>query len=306
MPEGFDPLRASRGQLELYGFPPRPDKVKHTKHAKNSKHAARWEKLMSRRFKVVPPTFEIIDGGGMPLPTQVVKTAESSTSSSWCGAVITGSSFIGVSGEWIVPNPCPTSGDDKTYVSYACIGIDGWTSSDNVAAGTSQQVEFSNSSWVGTSRAAFAWYQWYPALSVKISNFTVNFGDTIDCSVWSTSDTNCTIWMYNWGTNVSTSFAVTAPDDTTLVGDSVRWIMGAASDSDGNQYPMPNIQTTFFSNCYAETDSSDSSDSDSNDNDSDSDDTYDLSDVDNLVYMITDDANVGVKVVSDSVLSFYY
>jgi hypothetical protein len=285
MPEGFDPLCASPEQLELYGFPPRPDKAKH------AKHAARWEKLMLRRFKIVPPIFKIIDRGCIPLARRMLKTAESSTSSNSCGAVITSTNFTEVWGEWIVPNPFPSSSGEKTYPSWAWIGID-----SGLVAGTGQQVDVSSSS--GTTRGAWAWYEWYPALSVEISNFTVSFGDTIDCCVWATSDTTSTIRMSNWGSNVTTSFSITAPSGTTLQGDSVGWIMQGPDDGDGSQYAMPNIQTTFFSHCYADTDSSDSSDSGSET----SDDDYDLSDAEK-VYMFKNGRDVcDAEVISDTVL----
>jgi Peptidase A4 family len=142
-PEGFDPLQGTTEELEKHGLPPRPDKEK------SPDLAAKWERLMSQPLKFVHPAFKIVERDRVPLPTQVVKTADTSYSGNWSGAVLAQSGdeepFNYVVGEWIVPNPYPSATVDATYVSGAWVGIDGWGSSGDVLqGGTLHDVVVSN------------------------------------------------------------------------------------------------------------------------------------------------------------------
>lgn len=70
-----------------------------------------------------------------------------------------------------------------------------------------------------------AWFEWYPNYETAISNFPVNPGNYIWVEIWNTSPTQGNAFMYNASTATSVSIAFSAPSGTSLVGNSVEWIV---------------------------------------------------------------------------------
>jgi hypothetical protein len=58
-------------------------------------------------------------------------------------------------------------------------------------------------------------------------NFPINIGDTVDCVICTTGSgaTEASIFFSNLSTGLSTSFKITAPANTKLVGNSAEWIV---------------------------------------------------------------------------------
>ncbi len=80
-------------------------------------------------------------------------------------------------------------------------------------AGTATEVTGGNSS------VCYAWWEWYPAVSVKIANFPFIPGDAARLLICSTGPASAYFSYTNITSKRYTSFSVTAPIGTALVGD---------------------------------------------------------------------------------------
>ncbi len=69
------------------------------------------------------------------------------------------------------------------------------------------------------------WWEWFPAGEVAITNLPVSAGDIMYCLICVNSTTTATVYLTNQSSGVSTSFSITAPRGTTLVGNSAEWIV---------------------------------------------------------------------------------
>jgi hypothetical protein len=256
LPKDFDPLHATPEELIQYGLPPQPDKTK------APKQAASWERLMSKlpKFKFVQPKFKILEDhqSSSSTSTEVKAAPEADThittrTPNWAGAVLNATSnenFKNIMADWLVPNPYPGSDVDGTYHSSAWIGIDGWTSSDVLQGGTSQDVTLKSGE---LTRDIYAWCKWYPALPIRIDNVSVSAGDTVNCFIWATSKRTSKKTAYfnifNWGTWEWSSICLTAPKDTELQGDSAEWIMEDSSYF--GKCGMSDFGSIMFRSCWA-------------------------------------------------------
>jgi hypothetical protein len=220
-PEGFDPLKSDDRSLALYGFPSRPS---------DPKMAARWEQVMRRGLRFIEPQFRAMPYKRRRLP-EVSKDAHGvETTGIWSGAVVhapAGQTFRWVEGTWTVPNAFPPGGaqDNVWYSASTWVGIDGIDGSGDVLqAGCDSDVMKSGSS---ISRQLNPWWEWFPAGSFWISNLPIAQGDTVNCLICVTagSNTEATIFLYNVTSNLAAHFIATAPQGTTLVGNTAEWIV---------------------------------------------------------------------------------
>jgi hypothetical protein len=176
-------------------------------------------------------------------PSGAVRAAavENATSTNWSGSAVfaaAGDKFGWVEGEWTVPDPSDPKGGKSSYYSSAWIGIDGWGSGDVLQAGT-------ESSLVNGSKKVYAWWEWYPNYEVAISNFPVSAGDTMYCLICVNSPTTASIYLTNDSTDQSTSFNITAPSGTTLVGNCAEWIVETPSVG-GSPTTLPDYGVVYF------------------------------------------------------------
>jgi hypothetical protein len=221
-PDGFDPVTADDRALLAYGYPSRP---------KDPELLERWERMLSRRVRLIQPTFRAMPYKRRRLPKVAPGAAHGTeTSDIWSGAVVhapAGDSFKWVEGEWTVPNafPPPHAVDGVWYSASTWIGIDGIDGSGDVLqAGCDSDVMTSG----GTiQRQLNPWWEWYPAGSFWISNLPVAQGDTMDgvICVDAGSTTTATIYLLNITSGVGASFRATAPSRTSLVGNSAEWVV---------------------------------------------------------------------------------
>jgi hypothetical protein len=242
-PAGFDPLTAEPRELLAYGFPARPDA------RTEPKLYAQWRRRASRRYTRIEPEFVRNTDkvhGPMRGPSATSTGAHASavadaTSTNWSGSAVFAASadkFSWVEGEWTVPDPADPKGGKSSYYSSAWVGIDGWGSPDVLQAGT-------ESSLVNGVRRVYAWWEWYPDYEVAISNFPVSPGDTMYCLICVNSPTTASIYLTNDSTDQSTSFNITAPSGTTLVGNCAEWIVETPSVG-GQPTTLPDYGVVYF------------------------------------------------------------
>ena len=249
-PADFDPLSADDRALVAFGYPPKPDQHR------EPKLYAQWRRRVSRRSTRVEPVFVRQPGkvhgpmrGPSAEPEALAAAREEradATSTNWSGSVVfasSGDSIGWVEGEWTVPDPDDPHGGQSSYYSSAWVGIDGWGSGDVLQAGT-------ESSLVNGSKQVYAWWEWFPDFEVKISNFPVNAGDTMYCLICATSTTAATIYLTNDSTDQHTSFQITAPSGTTLVGNCAEWIVETPSVG-GKPTTLPDYGVVYFDDGFA-------------------------------------------------------
>jgi hypothetical protein len=104
----------------------------------------------------------------------VVESGDGTASSvNWSGYAVTGSSFIGVKGTWIVPTV--TCGTGEQYAAFS-VGLDGYASSTVEQAGTESDC-------AGSTPTYYAWYEFYPLPSFEITSLTIAPGDRMGAKV---------------------------------------------------------------------------------------------------------------------------
>jgi hypothetical protein len=249
-PAGFDPRKAEARELLAYGFPGRPDA------AAQPELAARWDRLMAVPYTRIEPKFRRTSKRHEPrrYPTRPAGAQalgaphEDATSTNWSGSVAVaarGDSCTYVAGQWTVADPNTPAGKSGAFYSSSWVGIDGDGSPDVLQAGTASEI-------VNGTRKVYAWWEWYPNYEVAITNFPVNAGDTMYCLICVTSSTTAGIYLTNQSTNHLTSFSITAPRGTTLVGNCAEWIVEAPTVG-GNQATPPDYGVVYFDEAIAGT-----------------------------------------------------
>jgi hypothetical protein len=225
-PPGFNPLTAAPSLLLRYGFPTRPD-------ARTTPQLlARWQAAFARPRTWITPEFREVKGKShgpakRPGGRARVKLAQAgianATSTNWSGSVALpprGRTFGWIEGQWTVPNPhAPGLG---SFYASEWIGIDGWGSGDVLQAGTETEIIDLG---IFTVRQIYAWWEWFPAGEVAITNLSVSAGDVMYCLICVNSTTTATVYITNQSTGVTTSFSISAPRGTSLVGNSAEWIV---------------------------------------------------------------------------------
>lgn len=227
-PANFNPLTASAEARAQYAIPPAPDA------AAAPKAYGEWLKAV-----VIPPT------SGTPVltqtnithgPAQNVRNSEitegtvKSTSNNWSGTAFTSTTktppfqLEAIVGEFVVPTARQAIGECNGGWDYSSQwpGIDGYSSNDVLQAGVEADAYCGGGV---TSSYYSAWIEWYPYSSTDVSSPAVNPGDLIFIEVWSTSPTTGYATIANLSTNTSATYALTAPPGTTLVGNSIEWIV---------------------------------------------------------------------------------
>jgi Peptidase A4 family len=227
-PASFNALTASEQTRAQYAVPPAPDPTV-APQAYNE-----WAKAVA-----------IVPTGGAPVltqtnisnsPARVVEQGEieggtaKSTSSNWSGTASVSEAKIPpfqvetIIGEFVVPTARQAIGacTGGWVYSFLWPGIDGWNSNDVLQAGVEADAYCSG----GTTASYYsAWVEWYPYSATDVSSPAVNPGDLIYIQVWSTSPTTGKAYIANLSTNTSATYALTAPPGTTLVGNSIEWIV---------------------------------------------------------------------------------
>ena len=147
-PAGFDPRKAGKRELAIYGFPRRPD-------PKTEKHLhALWRKIVSRPMKTVQAKLAI-DRVLLNRKSQLGKMAKGKkfSPSGWGGIVTQVSDFNFkpaepvnmVYGEWFIPSVEPDYNNPNNAMTVGFwVGIDGFTNGQVLQAGMAATVTGNN------------------------------------------------------------------------------------------------------------------------------------------------------------------
>jgi len=244
LPDGFDPRTATARELTVHRLPRRPD-------AKTEPELRDlWERTMARTQLWITPEFEHHEhiSHGPARVSRVPKVANS-TSSNWSGAVASSPAdkpyrFVG--GQWTVPSP--NTAADGVYYASEWVGIDGsGGSGDVLQAGTETQI---TKFWIFSSARVYAWWEWFPAGEVAISNLPVSAGDVMYCLICADSTTHASVSFSNQSQGVGTRFDITPPRGTTLAGNVAEWIVERPSVG-GSVANLTDYAACYFDECIA-------------------------------------------------------
>jgi hypothetical protein len=247
VPAGFNPLTATPQLLEAAGLPPRPD------GPIQRGALASWQRAVTSHARHVMP--HLAPGNVKHGPYQTLPYGDYK-SYNWSGYAVgntltsySPSGFYAVDGTYVVPVAAQAYGacTGGWVYSASWVGIDGYGSSDVLAAGTDSDAYCSGS----TKQASYtAWYAWYPAGEVKIGGFPIGPGDDIFIEVWSSSATVGHAYIMNYNTNQDVNLTFNAPSGTMLTGNSAEWVVERPLLG-GTLTPLTNYIQDFFWNTYA-------------------------------------------------------
>jgi hypothetical protein len=162
------------------------------------------------------------------------------SSSNWSGYAVTGTDFTDAQGSWKVAAVNCT----KSPNGYAAfwVGIDGYASTTVEQTGTLAYC-------VGTTAHYYAWYEFYPQVSVEITTVPVTPGNTISASVTYTgSEFKTTITNETTGKTFSKTGKVSGAKRS-----SAEWIAEApCCTSSGGILPLADFGTGSFGDDYTD------------------------------------------------------
>jgi hypothetical protein len=258
-PAGFNALTASDSDLAAYGFPARPNPFEQRKaYAAWSHFIAHARVQVAPILKTIPYRHRpMISAGPPPAATRLMtapRQANTSYSTNWSGEVLTDNatyyaygSFYAIWGDFNVPIGEQQFGTctGGTEYSSVWVGMDGapGAASDVVQAGTESDAACYGGY---TTPTYYAWYEWYPAYTVEISNFPVTAGQDVEVEVAMSGSTTAAVYMTNATTNQYVAIAFDAPAGTKFVGNSAEWIV-ERPDINNKLSSLANYVTQYIS-----------------------------------------------------------
>jgi len=235
-PAGFNPLTASPAERAHYAVPPAPD----PKIA--PKAYAQWLRAMADFDHREPTT--LVPTTNFAGPMRNLKTQPSGTagllygtSSNWSGTSVVGETFAKVEsivGIFTVPAARQAMGACTGGWDYSVQwpGIDGNGSGDVLQGGTQVDSYCKSGS---TSTFYTAWVEWFPYSWTNVGSPAISPGDQVYVQVWVTDPSNyCesggtyykgAVYLDDYSTGISATYCLDPPSGTTLVGNSVEWIV---------------------------------------------------------------------------------
>jgi hypothetical protein len=243
-PAKFNPLKATARELARYGFPRRPNSETELELT------ALFKKAYSRPIRPIRAKIEI-DQVLLNAPRRrAVRVQDGRFAPAGWGGVIAQTSAFGfnppepavmVYGEWSVPTMQPDFDNPKTPMTVGFwVGLDGSLNNQVLQAGTAATV-------TGESIDYWAWFEWFPAPPVRISNFPISPGDLVTVLVCAMQPMQGFASMLNRTTGATTSVGFPAPPGFTSQGTTAEWI------AEGISADLPNWVLMGFHNCTAGT-----------------------------------------------------
>jgi Peptidase A4 family len=246
-PAGFDPVTASPAARKQYAIPPAPDPTA-APGAYNQ-----WQKAMGglrnrpaapmltqtniyngpiKNKKVspsVPPGNTVVGPSLGKIAGAPSNNIVGETASNWSGPSIVATSgnpfaLEAIQGEFVVPTARQAFGTCTGGWDYSALwpGIDGNGSNDVLQAGVEADAYCSG----GATQAFYsAWIEWYPNPETQVPSPVINPGDLVFIQVWNVSPTVGYAYFYDYSTQETNEYQLTAPGGTTLQGNSVEWIV---------------------------------------------------------------------------------
>ncbi|KAJ5185612.1 Concanavalin A-like lectin/glucanases superfamily [Penicillium cf. griseofulvum] len=206
-----------------------------------ARNAARADHRISRisRPPYKPDTKELLALNG---------TVHEEYSTNWAGAVLIGTGYTSVTGQFTVPTPKLPAGvsSSEQYCASAWVGIDGDTCSTAILQ---TGIDFCIQ---GSQVSYDAWYEWYPDYAYDFSGLSISAGDVIEVTVTATSKTAGTAVIKNVTTGKSVTHTFTGGVDGDLCEYNAEWIV-EDYESGGELVPFVNFGTVTFTNAKATT-----------------------------------------------------
>jgi hypothetical protein len=222
-PASFNPLTASDADLDRFGFLPRPSAEE------GADMMAHWERRAKTQTRIVP---QLVQTGKFHGPVRTIKQigtasgAIEANNENWSGYTIIdrGNPFAKpgsrVEARYVVPTPasgCESKSD--TYSSANWVGIDGAFSNDVFQTGTESDLDCTS------GPAYYAWIEWFPNSEIRVSNLAVSPGDLMSVAAFIGLGGRKHLTIDNLTTRKSVALAMTPPPGTSLVGNSIEWIV---------------------------------------------------------------------------------
>lgn len=172
-------------------------------------------------------------------------------SSNWAGAVLVGTGYTGVTGEFTVPTPSipPGGNNGQQYCASAWVGIDGDTCTTAILQ---TGVDFCVQ---GSSVSFAAWYEWYPNYAYDFSGISISAGDVIRVTIDASSTTSGTATIENLSNGETVSHTFTGETAGSLCEYNAEWIV-EDFESNGSLVPFADFGNVDFTNAYATDDGS--------------------------------------------------
>lgn len=289
-PDNFDVATADERELLLHNLPQRPNAQTHPRLAAKWQRISRQRlTFITPELHVIPTIRRLVDYDLVKrrenLEAELARFLDKhmykgvsdrvrdfndiekilqlipETSTNWSGAYVkrpAAEQLLSVTGEWIVPNVSPPASawngksyNDGTYICSVWVGLDGWQGTNDVLqAGTISQCVVSGGK--VTSTTFYAWTEWFSLPWVSISNFPIQVGDSVLCTVCAPfGNTHGTAMFVNQSTGATTSIGINPPTGTSLVGNVAEWIVEDPGQIGGGLFPFPNYGSTTFTECTA-------------------------------------------------------
>jgi hypothetical protein len=174
------------------------------------------------------------------------ETSYRTYSSNWAGAVLIGSGYSAVTGQFTVPTPkIPLSRSSSgTYSTCAWVGIDGDTWGDAILQ---TGVDFT----ITNGKVSYdAWYEWYPDYAYDFS-IPISAGDVIKLTVTAASKSSGTAVIENVTTGEVVSHTFSSGSTQASLGKvNAEWIV-EDYESGGSLVNFANFCTVIFSGAQA-------------------------------------------------------
>lgn len=174
-------------------------------------------------------------------------TTHEEYSSNWAGAVLIGSGYTAVTGQFTVPTPKVPSGSSSsgTYSASAWVGIDGDTWGDAILQ---TGVDFT----ITNGKVSYdAWYEWYPDYAYDFTGIAISAGDVIKVTVTAASKSSGTAVIENVTTGKSVSHTFSSGSTQGSLGEvNAEWIV-EDFESGGSLVNFANFGTVTFTGAQA-------------------------------------------------------
>ena len=231
-PPGFNPLTASVPLKAIYAIPPAPPASAPAKLRSDWQRAidiaASGASFSTPTLSQTLVSHRPAQKLGRPAPIEGTRNSVAAQSSNWSGNSVVNNAnplpSVAVVGEFVVPTARQAFGSCSGGWDYSSLwpGIDGNGSNDVLQGGVEVDAYCSGNT---TATLYSAWVEWYPYNETRVSAPAMHPGDLVLVEVWNTSATTGCVWFYNLSTQQTATYALTAPGGTTLVGNSVEWIV---------------------------------------------------------------------------------
>ncbi|KAF7595466.1 hypothetical protein BBP40_005802 [Aspergillus hancockii] len=179
---------------------------------------------------------------------QTNKSVHAQYSSNWAGAVLVGTGYTAVTGQFTVPVPSVPAGgsSQKKYCASAWVGIDG----DSCTSGILQTgIDFCIQS---GSTSYHAWYEWYPDYAYDFTGISFSAGDTVKVTVIATSTVTGNATVENTSTGKKVTHTFNGDVLGMLCETNAEWIV-EDYQSGSSLVPFANFGTVTFAGAQATT-----------------------------------------------------